>query len=155
MLPLLILLAAPAQPLGPPPDAGVAPTAREMAQLFFLAGDLRRAVDSAKRCIQVEGRKKCEPLYRALVEYEALIRKNEELTPAEAKSYLEWDRFISPKEPGKLTRPVLRRWVEEPLQSARIVMQAGDKKAAKTAIEKVLQIDPKNGDAKRLLEEVQ
>lgn len=152
MLTLLILLAAPP---GPAADAGVAPTPREMAQLFFLAGDLRRAVDAGRRCLQIEGKKKCEPFYRALVEYEALIHKNEELTLAEAKSYLEWDRLISPKEPGKLTKPVLRRYIEEPLASARIAMQAGDKKNAKAAVERVLQIDPKHGDAKRLLEELQ
>ncbi len=153
MLPLLfILAAAPAKP-----DAGVDPgpqTPREMAQLFFLAGDLKRAIDAASRCIQLEGRKKCEPMYRALVEYEALIHKNDQLTPAEAKAYLEWDRLVSPKEPGKLTKPVVARYVTQPLEAARIAYQAGDKKGAKAAVERVLQIDPKNGEAKALLAEL-
>ena len=152
MLPLLILLAA---PVAPPADAGVAPTPREMAQLFFLAGDLRRAVDAGRRCVQLEGKKKCGEFYRALVEYEALIHKNEQLTLPEAKSYLAWDRLISPVEPGKLTKGVRRRWVDEPLEAARIALGAGEKKSAKAAVERVLQVDPKNEGAKELLKELQ
>jgi hypothetical protein len=149
MLTLLLLLASPAPT--PAPDAGVGPTPREMAQLFFLAGDLRRAVDQGRRCMQVEGQKKCEPFYRALVEYEALIRKNDQLTPDEARAYLEWDRFISPKERGKLTQPVLARYVEQPLEAGRQALASGDKALAKAAAERVLKVDPKNADAKKLL----
>lgn len=139
-----------------PPDAGApAPTPREMAQLFFLAGDLKRAIDAGRRCVQLEGRKKCEGYYRALVEYEALIPRNDQLTPAEAKAYLEWDRFISPKEPGKLTRPVLRRYVEEPLIAAHQAAAAGEKGKAKEIAQRVLAVDPKNAEAKQLLAEVQ
>jgi hypothetical protein len=155
MLPLLILLAgAPAPAPVPDADGGFGPTPREMAQLFFLAGDLRRAVEAGRRCVQLEKKKKCEPFYRALVEYEALISRNEELTLAEAKSYLEWDRLISPKEPGKLTKPVMRRYIEDPLAGARVAIQAGDTKSAKAAAERVLQVDPKNADAKALLVEL-
>jgi tetratricopeptide (TPR) repeat protein len=145
LLPLLILLAG-------APDAAKAPapTPREMAQLFFLAGDLSRAIDAGRNCLKSE-KKKCEAFYRALVEYEALIRRNEQLTPAEVKSYLEWDRLISPKEPGKLTKPVIQRYIEEPIAAARIALQAGDKAAAKRAAERVLQMDPKNADAKEVL----
>ena len=151
MLPLLLLLAAP-----PPPDAGPpAPTPREMAQLFFMAGDLRRAVDAGRRCIQVEGKKKCEAFYRALVEYEALIPKNEQLTLDEAKNYLAWDRLISPQEPGKLTRGVIQRWIDDPLAGASAALQVGDKKSAKQAAERVLKVDPKNEQAKKLLEAAQ
>jgi hypothetical protein len=139
---LMVLLSA--------PDAGSVPTPRELAQLYFLAGDLRRAVDAGRQCVQREGKKKCEALYRALVEYEALIPRNEELTPAEAKSYLEWDRVISPNEPGKLTRPVFARYVEEPLAAARAAAGTGDAKKAKALAERVLQVDPQNADAKRL-----
>lgn len=146
MLTLLVLLAG-------APDAGKlppAPTPREMAQLYFLAGDLSRAIDAGRNCLKVE-KKKCEAMYRALVEYQALIPRNDQLTPAEVKSYLEWDRLISPKEPGKLTKPVIQRYIEEPIAAARIALQAGDKAAAKTAAERVLQMDPKNADAKEVL----
>ncbi|MBK7863988.1 MAG: hypothetical protein IPJ65_36360 [Archangiaceae bacterium] len=147
----LLLLAAPAPGLA---DAGPAPTPRELAQLFFLAGDLRRAVDAGRRCMQLEGRKKCEPFYRALVEYQALIPKNDQLTLAEAKAYLEWDRFVSPQQPGKLTEPVLSRYVEEPLSTARAAWQGGDEKSARKLAERVLEVDPKNADAKALLKQL-
>jgi hypothetical protein len=143
MLALLLLIAV--------PDAGSAPTPREMAQLFFLAGDLRRAVDAGRRCVQLEGKKKCEPFYRALVEYEALIHKNDELTPEEARAYLEWDRLVSPQQPGKLTKPVIARYVEGPLEAGRQALSNGDHAAAKQAAERVLKVDPKNAEAKKLL----
>jgi len=159
MLPLLLILSAVPEKAAPvKADAGIElapPTPREMATLFFLAGDLKRAIDAAMRCVQLEGRKKCEPVYRALVEYEALIPKNDQLTIAEAKSYLEWDRLVSPKEPGKLTRPVLERYVTAPLEAARIALQAGEKAQAKAAVERVLQVDPKNAEAKALLKQVE
>jgi len=132
------------------PDGGFGPSPRELAQLFFLAGDLHRAVEVARKCLEVE-KKKCEPFYRALVEYQALIPRNEELTPAEAKAYLEWDHLISPKEPGKLTVPVLKRYVEAPLEAAKRAQAAGDTNAVKQIAERVLQIDPKNAEAKELL----
>jgi hypothetical protein len=146
----LLALALLAGPPSRASDAGAAPTPRELAQLYFLAGDLRRAVDAGRRCLQLEGKKGCEPFYRALVEYQALILKNEQLTLAEAKSYLEWDRLISPKQPGKLTIPVLQRYVEDPLVAARAALDAGDAKKAKALAQRALEVDPTNAEAKAL-----
>ncbi|MBL8955114.1 MAG: hypothetical protein JNK82_30335 [Myxococcaceae bacterium] len=154
---LVIMVSAAPAPAAGAPDAGAEakpPTAREMAQLFFLAGDLKRAIDAAIRCIQTDGRKKCEPFYRALVEYEALIHKNDQLTLPEAKSYLEWDRTISPDKPGKLTEPVIERYVKGPLEAARAAWQRGEREAALAAVERVQKVDPKNADAKQLKAEL-
>lgn len=147
MLALVLTLAA-------APDAGMgAPSAREMAQLYFLAGDLRRAVDVGRRCLKAEG-KKCDAFYRALVEYEALIARNDKLTEAEARAYLEWDRLVSPKARGKLTEPVWHHWVVSPLEGAGRARSAGDLKAAGELVDAVLRVDPKNPDAKALKAEL-
>lgn len=132
------------------PDAGKAPSPREMAQLFFLAGDLRRAVDAGRRCVELEGKKKCGDFYRALVEYQALIPRNTELNPAEAKAYLEWDHAISPSAEGKLTAPVRQRYVTEPLERAQDARDAGDLAKALDLVKAVLEVDPKNVAAKQL-----
>jgi hypothetical protein len=137
------------------PDGGRAPSPREMAQLFFLAGDLRRAVDVARRCVELEGKKKCGDFYRALVEYEALIPRNDHLTPAEAKAYLEWDHTVSPAVEGKLTAPVRQRYVTDPLERAHRAAEAGDPAKALVIVKVVLEIDPKNADAQKLLAQLQ
>jgi hypothetical protein len=134
------------------PDGGAAPSPREMAQLFFLAGDLRRAVDAGRRCIEVEGKKKCEGLYRALVEYQALVPRNDHLSHAEAKAYLEWDHEISPKAAGKLTAPVRQRYVTGPLEAAQRAFDQGDRDKAQVIVKAVLEVEPGNADAKKLLQ---
>ena len=133
------------------PDAGKAPSPREMAQLFFLAGDLRRAVDAGRRCVELEGKKKCGDFYRALVEYQALIPRNTELTPAEAKAYLEWDHAISPGAEGKLTASVRQRYVTDPLEHAKRAKDEGDLARAKALAKAVLDVEPKNAEAVALL----
>jgi hypothetical protein len=134
------------------PDAGPAPSPREMAQLFFLAGDLRRAVDAGRRCVELEGHKRCQAFYRALVEYQALIPDNEHLSRAQAKAYLEWDHAISPAREGKLTEPVRRRYVTDPLDAAKRATDAGEREKAKAIVKAVLEVEPKNADALTLLE---
>jgi hypothetical protein len=133
------------------PDAGPAPSPRELAQLFFLAGDLRRAVELGKRCVELEGKPKCMTFYRALVEYESLILRNEHLTHAEAKAYLEADHLVSPQREGKLTVPVRERYVTAPLAAAQRALDAGDHAKALALVNAVLEVDPANGTAKNLL----
>jgi hypothetical protein len=132
------------------PDGGAAPSPREMAQLFFLAGDLRRAIDAGRRCLELEGKKKCEPFYRALVEYQALVPKNDHLTHAEARAYLEWDRAISPKAEGKLTAPVRQRYVTAPLEVAQRALEQGERDKAQVIVKGVLEVEPTNADARKL-----
>jgi hypothetical protein len=134
------------------PDGGAAPSPREMAQLFFLAGDLRRAIDAGRRCVELEGKKKCDPFYRALVEYQALVPKNDRLTLAEAKAYLEWDHEISPKAEGKLTTPVRQRYVTEPLEAAQRALEQGERVKAQLIVKGVLEVDPANPAAKKFLQ---
>ncbi|MBS1149730.1 MAG: hypothetical protein H6Q89_1428 [Myxococcaceae bacterium] len=137
---LLLLCAAPEgeKPTGPP--------ASDMAILYFLAGDLRRAVDVARAGLKTDA-VKCKPLFPMLVEYEFLLPKRETLTVEEAKAFLEWDRKISPKAQGKLTGVVYRKYVETPLHYARTANQGGELEKAKKLLGEVLIVDPKNEDA--------
>jgi hypothetical protein len=146
LLALLALLAVLAQT----PDGGKAPSPRELAQLFFLAGDLRRAVELGKRCVELEGKPRCMPFYRALVDYESLILRNEHLSRAEAKAYLEYDHLISPQQEGKLTAPVRQRYVTDPLAAAQRALDSGERDKALALVNAVLEVEPANGSAKTL-----
>ena len=125
------------------------PPASDMAILFFLAGDLRRAVDTARAGLKTDSAR-CKPLYPMLVEYEFLVPKRDELTADEAKSFLAWDKKISPKASGKLTAVVYRRYVEAPLQYARTAHQGGDTAKANKLLANVLTVDPTNASALEL-----
>ena len=95
MLPLVLFLLSAA----PASEARKGPPASEMAKLYFLAGDLRRAIETARQGINSDP-VKCKALYPMLVEYQFLVPRGDELTPAEARAFLEWDRKISPGTPG-------------------------------------------------------
>jgi hypothetical protein len=131
------------------PDAGVVPTPREMAQLYFIAGDLRRAVDFGRRCVQLD-KKKCELFYRALVEYQALIPKNDRLSRAEARQYLEWDHLVSPERLGALSVDVNRKFITDPMDAANAALVAGDCARAEALAKTVLEVSPKHLEAQRL-----
>jgi hypothetical protein len=137
---LMLLCAA------PPPAERASPPASDMAILYFLAGDLRRAVETARSGMKTDA-VRCKALYPLLVEYEFLIPKRDALTVDEAKSFLEWDRKISPKAQGKLTTGVYRQYVETPIIHARTAHLGGDAARAKQMVADVLKIDPKNPDA--------
>ena len=140
---LLLLCAAPEGQVVPPPKA---PPASDMAILYFMAGDMRRAVDTARAGLKTDAAK-CKPLYPMLVEYEFLVPKRDELTVEEAKSFIAWDRKISPKASGKLTAVVVRKYVETPLHYARTANEGGDVAKAKKLLADVLTVDPANADA--------
>ena len=122
------------------------PPASDMAVLFFMAGDMRRAVDTARAGMKTDA-VKCKALYPLLVEYEFLVPKRDALTVEQARSFLAWDTKISPKASGKLTAAVVRKYVETPLHYARTANQGGDLVTAKKLLADVLTIDPTNADA--------
>ena len=136
---LLLLTAAPA-------EKPKAPPASDMAILYFMAGDLRRAVDTARLGMKTDA-VKCKALYPLLVEYEFLVPKRDTLSVAEAKDFIAWDRQISPKASGKLTGSVIKRYIEAPLHYARTAHEGGEAAKAKKLLDDVLEIDPKNADA--------
>ena len=141
-LPLLLILTA-APPVAEKPDT---PPASDMAILYFLAGDLRRAVDTARAGLTSDP-KKCKVLYPMLVEYAFLVPKRETFSLAEAKSFLDYDKKISPKAQGKLTANVVKRYVELPLQSARTAHKGGDLVRARQFVDDALAVDATNADA--------
>ena len=139
----LALLAAPAnKPKGPKPS--------ELAHLQFLGGDLGHAVESARQCNRVE-QGKCNAMFKALAEYQYLASRSDRFTPAEAKSFVALDRVISKTVPGKLTEPVLRQFITEPLQLAAAAVRSGDRAQAEALVKGVLEVDPANAEAKALL----
>ncbi len=141
---LLLLAAA--------PDAGLPmPSARELAQSFFVAGDLKRAVDAGRQCLVIEGHDRCEPFYRALVEYKGRVPDNEHLTPAEAREYLEWDHVVSPNARGKLTEGVYRRFVTDPLEATQRLHVQGESAKALEMAQHVLEVEPHNDVALKLI----
>ena len=137
---LMLLCAA------PPADRPKAPPASDMAILFFLAGDLRRAVDTCRLGMKTDP-VKCKALYPMLVEYEFLVPRRESLTVAEAKAFVAWDRKISPAAPGKLTGAVMKRFVETPLHFARLAHASGEAAKAKRLLGEALEVDPLHADA--------
>lgn len=132
--------------LSTPPARPPAPPAGETAKLFFLAGDLAKAVDWAERGLKTEPLK-CKPMLRALAEYGALANHTDDFTPEQAKAFLEWDRQIAPGTPGKLTVPVINHFVAVPLDKARAALKAGDPAAARALVAGALTVDPKNAAA--------
>ena len=147
---LVLVTLAGAPPKVPGFDAGEAPSPRELTTLFFLSGDVRRASDFAQMCVRSEG-KKCRSLLVAVAEYTALVPSRDTLTRAQAKSYLQWDREVSPKQRGKLTDAVYRRYVEQPLEQAQIATRAGELSTAQDLAAQVLEVDPSNDAAKQLM----
>ena len=80
--------------------------------------------------------------------------KNEHLTRAEAKAYLEHDHLISPQQEGKLTAPVRQRYVSDPLASAQRAADAGERDKALALVNAVLEVEPANDAANKLLKDL-
>ena len=151
LLALLLVAAPPAPAPGAPGDRG--PSLSETAKLYFLAGDVRKALEWCTRGLKTEP-KTCKPMIKALAEYGYLADKRDAFTPEQARAFLEWDRAISPTVPSKLTEPTIERFVAEPLRRARIIDQAGDRAAARQLVEQVLVVDPKHAGALALAKEL-
>ncbi|MBL8918278.1 MAG: hypothetical protein JNJ54_05420 [Myxococcaceae bacterium] len=137
----------------PPPTAGgpgaLAPTAIETARLYFIAGDLVTAREWLQRGQKKEA-KVCRPALKSLAEYAFLLGKSEELTLDEARQVVELDKRISPKEPGKLTRKVIDRFVVGPLKRAEAWAMQGAAGEAVRFVDDALKVDPANPEAKAL-----
>ncbi|MBL8935243.1 MAG: hypothetical protein JNM69_11870 [Archangium sp.] len=149
----LALLVTQAPPLPPGGKQLIAPTAIETARLYFLAGDLSTSREWCERGLKREA-KVCKPLLKDLAEYKFLMSKFEELTLDEAKQVIALDRRISPKEPGKLTRPIVERYVNGPMTRAKLWAEQGAAAEAVRFVEDALKVDPTNADARALLKQL-
>lgn len=155
LLTAALLAAAPPAPgaaPGPAPVKGKkarkGPSAYDTALLYFLAGDLPKAQDWARRGLERE-KEKCLPLHRLLAEYAFLLGESE-LTREQARELVALDRKISATVPSKLTEKVLGRFVKGPLEVARARAKAGDAQGAKALVEEALFVDPQDADGKAL-----
>ncbi len=143
-LALCTLIGAAPKPTGP----GAADTAR----LYFLAGDLAQAQAWVRQGLKREP-KTCGPLNTALAEYAFLANHIDEFNVAQAKSFIELDRKISPKRRGKLTDQAFLRYVTKPLEQARAWAQENPEGALEL-VKKALAVDAKNEEARILAAEL-
>lgn len=125
------------------PERG--PSAYETAKLFFLAGDLAKSQEIARRGLKDDG-KRCKALLKLLAEYAFLANHVDEFTPAQAKQFIELDRKIAPGAVGKLTQKAVERYLDKPLSIAKLRAEAGDATGARTICAENLKIDPKHAD---------
>jgi len=127
---------------------GLAP-ASATARLYFIAGDIPTAIDWANRGLKKEP-KVCKAMAKDLAEYGYLVGKYDELTLDEARQVLALDRRISAKEPGRLSKPVLARFVRGPMMRARDWARQGAAVQAVAFVDDVLKVDPSNAEARAL-----
>jgi tetratricopeptide (TPR) repeat protein len=126
-----------------------APKASETARLYFLAGDLAKAQEWAR-----SGRAKdpaCGPLLKLLADYAFDVGHADGFDPPSARAFLRLDRQISPTVPGKLTRPVIDRFITHPLALAQAHQKAGSAESAARIAAQVLDVDPTNAEALALV----
>ncbi len=149
----VLLIAVLSQPMPMPgvpgADKALAPTAIETARLYFIAGNIPSAREWGQRGLKKEA-KACKPLLKDLAEYSFLLSKYEALTLEEAKLMIVLDRRISPKSVGKLTTPVIERYVMGPMARARLWAEQGAAGEAVKFVDDVLTVDPANAEAKGL-----
>ena len=135
---------------GAPNGKKLTPKASELVKLYFLAGDLATAIDWAQKGMKKEP-KLCSAQIKQLAQYQYLAGKIDELTPSEAAELVVLSKKIAPGGISKLTAKALEKFAVRPLKLAQLRFDAGDKKFAQETAQQVLQIDPDNVDAKKLL----
>lgn len=148
------------------PDAGIPKPAVEkvtaadfertppnLARVHFRLGNLQKAIDIARKCERTHP-KECKTLKVAIVEYQALAHDASTLTQKNAKAFLEWDEKISPGDPGRLTVPVIARWVKGPLREAAMANAAGNLPRARELVRSVLEVRPKDAEAKAMWQQL-
>lgn len=123
------------------PPAAKGPSAFETAKLFFLAGDVARAEEAARAGLARDG-KRCRALLRLLAEYGYLANRMDDFTPDQAKAFVELDAKIAPGAVGKLTQKTLERFVDKPLEVARLRAEAGDAVGAAAIARETLKVVP-------------
>lgn len=141
MVTALALALALSQVPAPQPPAG--PGAYETAKLFFLAGDISKAEDVARSGLKKD-KKRCTAMLKLLAEYGYLANHMDEFTPEQAKAFLELDAKIAPGGIGKLTQKTIDRFLEKPLEVAKLRAQAGDPAGAAAIAREALKVDPKH-----------
>lgn len=127
----------------PADKAPVGPGALETAKLFFLAGDISKAEDVARSGLKKD-KKRCTAMLKLLAEYGYLANHMDEFTPEQAKTFLELDAKIAPGGIGKLTQKTIERFIEKPLEVAKLRAQAGDPVGAAAIAREGLKVDPKH-----------
>ncbi|MEW6434605.1 MAG: hypothetical protein AB1730_24155 [Myxococcota bacterium] len=127
----------------PPGNSPAGPGAFETAKLFFLAGDISKAQDIARSGLKTD-KKRCTEILKLLAEYAFLANHMDEFTPGQAKAFLELDAKIAPGGVGKLTRKTIERFIEKPLEVAKLRAQAGDPAGAAAIAREALKVDPKH-----------
>lgn len=145
---MLTLIATVVLTQGPMPAHPPAPTAYESAQLYFASGDLSSAREWCERGLKKEA-KRCGPFLKRLAEYRFLMGKFDELSLEEAASAIALDKALA-KAPGKLTIPIIERFVLGPMQRAKSWAEQGAAAEAVRFVDDVLKVDPSNVDARAL-----
>jgi hypothetical protein len=141
----LLALALATNPLAGPAAPKEGPQPSELAKLYFIAGDLSRAHDALNAGVKRDP--KCEPMLRALADYQYLVSRSDRLTPADAKQLFALDRALSPQAMGKITKPVHDRFVAMPLLKAKARLDAGLTQEALGFARAAYDADPYDADA--------
>jgi len=144
MLAIVLSLALSQAPAVTPPGPGPAPS--ETAKLFFLAGDVAKAEEVARSGVKKDG-KRCKPLLKLLAEYGYLVNHMDEFTPEQARQFIELDAKIAPGAVGQLTRKTIERFIDKPLEVARLRAKAGDVTGAAAIARDTLKVDSKHAEA--------
>lgn len=142
MLTLVLSLALSQAPAGKP-AAGPLPS--ETAKLFFLTGDIAKAEEIARSGLKKD-KKRCAALIKLLAEYGYLANHMDEFTPEQAKEFVELDAKIAPTGVGKLTQKTIERFIDKPLEVAKLRAQAGDPVGAAAIARDTLKVDPKHAE---------
>jgi hypothetical protein len=150
MLWALLTVAVAQAPAPPKPSTADAPSA---TRLLFQAGDLRRAIAMAQACAAAKkkGHKDCAAMVKPLVEYQALVVKEQGMTAEEVRALLEYQQQISPQVPSKLTAPYVERFITRPWEQAQVAMRGGDEALARKFAEAVLRASPQHEGALALV----
>jgi hypothetical protein len=143
MLALVLALALSQAPAVTPTGSGPAPS--ETAKLFFLAGDVSKALEIARAGVKKDG-KRCRRLVKLLAEYGYLVNHMDEFTPDQARQFIELDAQIAPGAVGKLTQKTIERFIDKPLEVARLRAKAGDVAGAAAIARDTLKVDPQHAE---------
>ena len=97
-------------------------------------------------CLQKEPKALCKQLGRWLAEYTFLYSHLDSFKPEDARTFIELDRKLSPKQRSRLTEHAIERYVNKPFETAKSLAN-GNQKRALELLDIVLSIDPKHADA--------
>ena len=130
---LLALLAA-----APKPSDGV--------RAAFINGDLPQAEVGVQLCLKKEPKARCKQLGRWLAEYTFLYSHLDSFKPEDARTFIELDKKLSPKQRSRLTEHAIERYVNKPFETAKALAE-GNQKRALELLDVVLTVDPTHAEA--------